>query len=435
MSYVSPKQLDQLVDEFHIIVEPRDRKWVYVSEAAEDPAVWPALMWGGARDKVFLQHLKSRLTLANAEQRNIVSKRKGIIFGDRKKPQPKIRGRRILDGKDFPAGSLLYLNADDLPKNKELQTDSRASTDFSAFACPQLIVKQGWKKSLSRFQARITKSSRSEGALCTQSYLTVHAREGQQNPLEAACLALNSIFATYFLLLTSSRFASYRPEPLVEELLNVPIPKPRPRMLQGIKTWEDIDARMFEEFAFKESERVLVEDLFRFTLADFRGDENSFGRQRTVRLHERSSEPQLTGYCEHVIRVLKAGFGRDKSISATIFQEETDPLPYRLIAFELGGASGKGISTKSLRTSELLTEFERLNRIWSEHDQSRGSSVYHRRIARIYDGQGNTPAIFIIKPDLNQYWTRSAGLSDGDEIALDFFRWRGNAETSAAIAE
>ena len=48
------------------------------------------------------------------------------------------------------------------------------------------------------------------------------------------------------------------------------------------------------------------------------------------------SEPQLSVYCQYFTRVLKAGFGHDKAVCATIYQDAAEsPLPVRLVAVHL----------------------------------------------------------------------------------------------------
>jgi len=425
-AYISPKQTEELADEFEIIVESKDVKWVYPVEAAIDSDIWTALMWGDRRDRSLVQRLKSCDTLSNLNAEIGISTRDGICFGDRKKTQPQLLDRLILTESDFPADGQLYLNADELLKNKEAFTDSRASTDFSAFAYPQLLIKKGWHTDASRFKARLTKHRKDgQGIICTKSYITVHVPVEQQSVIEAACLSYNSILAVYFLLLTSGRFASYRPEPLVKEFLSVPIPEPRSGLLDGIKCSEDIDQRIREAFEFKDAEWVLIEDLFNTTLPDFKGDANSPGRQRTQRHSNSSDEPELSAYCEYFSRVLKAGFGQDKHISATVFQETgKDFLPYRLIAFELNQSSSKNFHVASLETPALLAELETLNRTWLRGRESLGGSIYHQRVVRIYDYRDGVPTIFILKPDARRYWTRSMGLHDADEVAGDFVSWQ-----------
>ena len=81
-------------------------------------------------------------------------------------------------------------------------------------------------------------------------------------------------------------------------------------------------------------------------------------------------------------------------------------------------------STESLETPDLLAELEALNQTWLSNNKSRGGSIYHQRVARVYDDRGNTPTIFILKPDACRYWTRSMGLHDADEVAADFVSWQ-----------
>jgi hypothetical protein len=139
---------------------------------------------------------------------------------------------------------------------------------------------------------------------------------------------------------------------------------------------------------------------------------------------------QLIAYCKYFSRVLKAGFGRDKAVSATVFQEERNDvrLPYRLVAFELGGAPSQEVKVTRINLPELLAELEHLGR---RHLSGGGhGDIYRDRIARVYETKKGTPTVFVIKPDMCRYWTRSAGLHDADEVALDIFRWHQAATRS-----
>jgi hypothetical protein len=238
--------------------------------------------------------------------------------------------------------------------------------------------------------------------------------------------------AVYFLLLTSSRFASYRPEPLVSELLRVPVPKPAKNILAGLTSYSEIDRRVRDAFRFKDAEWVLVEDMFNVTLADFKGDENSIGRVRTRRKVGVGEEPELRRYCEYFIRVLKAGFGSDKEICATIFHE-TSKLPYRLVAFHLNERMSEPIQIQTIDDRDLLEELEKLNATWLAQKKTRSGSIYSQRIARIYDDGNGAPTIYILKPDAYRYWTRSMGLHDADEVAADLTRWNAEAQGETGV--
>ena len=430
IAYISPKHLKPLVDEFTIIIEPHDRRSLSVNEALSEDSIWATLMWGSARDRALLKKLKGFTTLLSPGDGVSVKHRQGINYGDRSRPAPLLRDHRLFDSTSFPSDSFLHLDTDVLLRVGDIKTHSRDSTDFSAFAWPQLIIKQSWQMSAGRFQARLSQSVAQHAALCNQSYLTIHAPEPV---LEAACLSFNSLVAVYFLQLTSGSVAAYRPKALVPQLLKLPLPPPKPELTEGLKNYGDLDKRVFEAFGLKDAERALIEDMVDYTLADFRGDESSAGRQATSPSRIDSGEPHLRAYCDYVMRVLKAGFGQEKSITATIFQspQNAAALPFRLIAFELGGGNHGDIEVEEIKTAALLEEMERLDGALNAFGKSR-RGIYHQRVARIYDGQRGVPTIFIVKPDMARYWTRTAGLSDGDEIALDLFRWQ-HAEPVKAV--
>lgn len=420
--YISPKVSEGRPNGLDVAIEASDVKEIYPDEAANIPEIWTTFLWGNRRDWSLIKRLRK---LASIET-EVASQnyRWGIEFGDKKKFLRNLKDRRILESSDFPDHDPIYLDANVLPEFKKPYIHSKDSTDFSAFSIPQLLLKMSWRKAKGRFQARLVKSKDTKGVLCTQSYVTVHVPEDQTAFLESACISYNSIVSVYFLLLTSGRFASYRPSPLVEELLRVPVPAPRANQLKHLQTSEDFDEYVRQAFAFKDAEWVLIEDLFNVTLPDFKGDQNSWGRMQTERHKDSTLEPQLNQYCEYFIRVLKAGFGDDKHISATIFSESgTDTLPYRLVAFELDRATRPSVNVEMLESTGLLAELEALNHAWLRASR-KGGDMFYQRVARIYDQREEVPTIFIVKPDARRYWTRSMGLHDADQVAADFASWQ-----------
>lgn len=419
--YLSPKRVENFSDE--IVIDALDGKWISPADAAICPELWTALMWGNHRDWTLVQRLQRLTNLAKLEVEQKVVIREGLIPSKKGELHPETAHRLFWDKNVFPPSTFMFLDVSNVGVTDGVMTHRK--TSLQAFNAPQLTVKQSWQVTTGRFMAALTPKKSNNGVLFTQSYLSIHSAPDNAGFLDSACLAYNSILAVYFLLLTSSRFASYRPEPLVEELKCVPIPEPRSGLLDGIKCSEDIDQRIREAFEFKDAEWVLIEDLFNTTLPDFKGDANSLGRQRTRRHDEPSVEPELSAYCEYFSRVLKAGFGQDKHIRVTVFQETgKDFLPYRLIAFELNQPSGENFRVTSLETSELLSELETLNQTWLRGRESLGGSIYHQRVVRIYDYRNGVPTIFILKPDARRYWTRSMGLHDADEVAGDFNSWK-----------
>ncbi|GLS42011.1 type I endonuclease-methyltransferase fusion protein [Mesorhizobium tianshanense] len=352
--YVSPKHVRPLVDEFTIVIEPGDLRWLSAGDAAEDGQIWSKLMWGHARDLQLLRRLQSFPRLSSLNPSYGIKSQQGITFGDGTKPAPHLEGRRVFNATMFPPGSFLTIDEGNLPIGHDMQIHSRASTGLDAFETPQLLVKHSWNRATGRFHARVNVSRDRAGIICNQSYLSVH---GKREALEAACLSFNSKLAVYYNFLTSGRFAAYRPKLSRDEILSLPLPEPRPGMLENVTSRADLDERVFNLFEFSDAERVLVEDAVEFTLADFLGGDDAKGHLPTWNSNDRF-EADLAPYCAYLSRVLKAGFGSHKTVSATIFRA-ADATPYRLLAISLGSVSD-GIFVKDVQSQALLNQLKQL---------------------------------------------------------------------------
>ncbi|MBN2025077.1 MAG: N-6 DNA methylase [Pirellulales bacterium] len=442
--YISPKQVKEAggaevaESQYAIVIEPHDISRIWPEEAATEPLVWTALAWGGRRDLAFIRRLRGERSLKQLDDKKIIYRRKGIVRGDRLKRQPLLLGRRILESPDFPVNSFLQLEALRLPVNDDDCTESASSTTMKPFDLPQLILKKAWQLTSSRVKAVMTKAdSHTGGIVCTQSYVSVHAPHEYEAWLQSACLSYNSVLAVYFLLLTSGRLASYRPEALVDEILAVPMPEPEIGILEGLDTPEEVDARVHRAFDLKDAEWLLVKDLCEYTLPDFKGDETSPGRQPTERIQRctqaAKSEPHLSAYCDFFARVLKAGFGQDKRVSATIFQDAADaPLPVRLVAIHLDWAREKDVVVERIDSAELCDRLLELDQKWLQTGGPLRGGIFYQRVALVYSEyvhEGRSiPTVYIIKPDRIRYWTRSAALRDADEVASDVQLWRQHAQ-------
>lgn len=428
--YICPKPGYSNEDGYRVLIETQDINVIYPEESIDinNYFIWSALMWGGRRDLELIQDLNRASNFEKLEKAGIVVKRQGIIRGDRKKVQNIIVDKKILDQDQFPNGTFLFLDSESLPTNFDPETDLKSSTDFSAFALPQLIIKQSWQKKRKRFQAAIVKSDNDEAILCSKSYITVHTSEENYKVLEAACLTYISKLAVYYLLLSSGRFATFNQETNVGDLLRVPIPEITEVMAQDVKKMDDIDPIIYDAFSLKDSEKVLIEDLFNYTLPDFKGDRSSLGRQRThrtiVNLLKDDEEPELQEYCKYFFRVIKAGFGQDKEVCATIFQEtKSDYLPIRLVAIYLNQSIHEGIKIEPIKSQKLLSRLNRLNNLFMKQDNLDSGGIFDQRVARVYDStewQGEyVPTVYLVKPDKIRYWTRSMALRDADEVSAD----------------
>jgi type I restriction-modification system DNA methylase subunit len=422
-NYICPKPALSNEDDYRIIIEPNDINEINVQEVIKEPVLWTALMWGNKRDAILIRRLNHFQNLRELKNNGVLKTRQGIIRTDRKKRQESIIGKRILDAKKFPPDTFLFLKAENLPINNDPMTHSRDSTDYSAFELPQLILKQSFQQDTKRFEARLIQSGEKQGVLCSTGYVSVHAQKKFESTLETACLTFNSKFAVYYLLLSSGSFASYIPKINVEDLLSVPLPDKCENQISAIKTNSDIDLYIQKAFSFKSSEWALIEDLFNYTLPDFKGDNLSPGRNQTIQKQSKSnSDPILTKYCEYFIKVMKAGFGQDKQICATIFQQdESYNLPVRLVAIYLDKVAPEEIIIEPITSIKLLETLNNLNNSFIPQNKQIG--IFYQRTARIYSStkikNRDIPTIYLLKPDKIRYWTRSMALHDADNVASD----------------
>ena len=431
-SYLAPKEMKTLDDDLRIVIEPDDDQWIYQDDAASDSIIWSAFTWGGPRELALIRHLDGKISLKSLLQDDKISKRLGIVRSDRTRKDEEILGRRMLDSTKFPEGTFLSLDARSLPKNDDPWVHSKDSTDYSAFKLPQLIIKQGWQAGSKRFEAAIVKESH-EGILCSQSYTSIHLKQGSEEILETVCLVMNSRFATFYLTLASGRMATFIPTVTVEDLLSVPLPEIRPNLLKGLSDYDEVDDHVREAFGFSESEWVLIDDLFDYTLPDFKGSSSSPGRlpTRSMQALDSHVDPEhfLKSYCDYFFRVLKAGFGSDKCISATIFTESDGALlPVRLLAIHLDDVKDGDICIESYSCAELRDQLLKWDEMLMSSPGGRSKGALHQRVAKIYNvvnrGRKRIPTVYLIKPDRCRYWTRSVAMRDADSIAADIMMWQ-----------
>jgi hypothetical protein len=421
--YASPKALDIQLDDFAIVIEPHHVHRLPSDLAREDASVWTTLMWGTARDINLLQKFDRFPRLATLKEADDVWVRQGVVFGDRQRALPEFTGKRLFTVKGFPSETMLELDADTVPIIDELKVHSKDSTDFRAFAAPQLLIKQSYQMAHGRFHARMVTHAGGEGILCNKSYVSA---TGPASLIKAANLTYNSLVTTYFMQLRSGRIAAYRPEAYVHEILAVPLPPPETLADASPRTLDEVDDAVFTGFALKESERVLIEDMAAITIPDFRGDRPAPGAQPTR--SAAGTETVLHKYCETFCKVLKSGFGASKPLEAIIFTPP-EPLPFRLIAIRLlgEGASSQGVRCEDMTHTALIAELRRLTAT-----QSGSGRLLGQRIGRFYDANSGTPTIFVLKPDAVRYWTRSTALNDADQVAADLFAWTAALQSSRA---
>ena len=188
----------------------------------------------------------------------------------------------------------------------------------------------------------------------------------------------------------------------------------------------EVDSLVEEAFHLKAPESALIEDMLSFVYRE--GGEEKEGRKPTLRA--RDDEPgDLHRYADFLVKALRSTFGRDKTVRATIFEEEQphDKLPMRMVAIHLNWPSQRQVITKELLDSKGMRKkmkeaFTQLMRVRSRHGVPVSSGIGFQRIARVFvthkapSGE-KVPTVLYLKPDQRRHWTRSQALRDADELA------------------
>jgi len=427
IQYICPKKQATDEDYRQIIIEPMDVNFVHKNEAVNEPWIWATLMWGNRRSVDLLRKLKIYPSVQTFVNDKVLSKRRGIFrsSGDGKKYE-EILGKPILEDPVFPQDTFLKLHTEkDLTTITNPYISKTDSPPFRTFEPSQLFLKLVWTTENRRFQAKFIANNET-GVLCSSAYFNIQSQNIEL--LKSIAILFNSSFATYYLLLTDGRFAFYIPEPASKSFWQVPIPKVSEKSFERLETigrenmseaFKKLDKVIFKSFQLNESDKVLIKDLFDYTLLDFKGKDTSAGRQITLR----KTEPDLKQYCKSFFKVINAGFGKDKNLRATIFQESKSKLPLRMIAIHLNFPDREEkIKTDICSDKKLWELLQKLNEEFMR-DKSPNGNIFYQKVARVYSNDDGIPTIYIIKPDQKRYWLRSQALNDADEVSADIVSW------------
>lgn len=387
-----------------VVIESSDVHHVEKLEAMDDPWIW-SVLWHGTRRDLELVHKLRRFPLKLG---SLGVNRMGIVRGSdpaKLREEPRILKRRFLETPTFPESTFLVLDATTLKINRDPRVTRRDSTDFSAFASPQLLFKFTWTVDERRFRAVIVDNgSKPQGVICTQSYLSVHVKDEHRVLLESACLTANSSLAVYFLHFTGSRFSGYRPNALNQEARSIPLAGPWQGDLGRVRDFEEVDREVARMFRLTEIEQILIRDYC-----------------ATLDPKLSGGPPDLLGYADQLVQMFAAS---GLATTAVIVEAAVEPgFPLCVLVLYLRRVRGESIRVERTTSEALRDMLLELNRryLQGQHD-GRGGVLFHR-VARIYDladvdGE-QVPAAYLIKPNRWASWSRSAAINDADAMIGD----------------
>jgi len=444
--YECPKPKRTKEDDYCLVVEPFDSSFVESEDAATDPLVWTVLAWGGPRDLQLIRKLREKpySMIGDLEKKGYLRAGNGFKRKSRRPREPKEHPESlelpILESHEIWHTLSRLVNSGQFPPNSDPKFER--FRDLENYALPLLIMKESWTAEAKRFKGVVVEpaSPSANKLLFSQSFNGIRSVGPNGYDVHSIALAINSILAVYYFLLTGARMGSYRPTVLLDDIRGFPLPAPVDIGTGELAAMTEsaIDERVKRMYhRLNDAEWVLIEDMFDYTLRDFKEGSQSPGRQSTRTTadtgREHEGDPVLRAYCDYFTRVFRAGFGEKTKISATIFNEETAAsLPVRLIGIHLDPPGKSFVRPETIDSADLIHRLNDLNEKFLESNDPRSGGIFYRRVARIYDtmsiGGKQVPTVFLVKPDQVRYWTRSVALRDADEIAGDIMLWRGASE-------
>ncbi|HRI66017.1 MAG TPA: N-6 DNA methylase [Polyangium sp.] len=429
--YFTPKPRRISPESTEIRIEPRDVSRITHAEAAIDPLMWSVLALGGQRDLQLIRRLQQKTNLKKLKAEGKVLTRMGVIPGDKQKPLPDLKDKPYFEATQFPDNVFLTLDADDVPAWKEPLVDSlHGIADYEEFKNPQLLIKQSYSTTIGRFRAALVRSSDPEwGVVCKETYLSVRDLSLDGRHIRAACLAYNSLIATYFLFLTSSRLGHYITEVPTNELVALPLPSDCPD-LTSITSFAEIDDLARQSFGLTQADWIIIDDLIKIVLPDVLRKAPGPGRKVTVRKAvSGDDEPELSAYCHTFTRVLKSTFGKDRRVVFTIYQEpDAERVPVRMVTLHLDWQGRAPLTIEPIAANGLLDELSRFHRdVLSKKVRSaNGEGLGFQRVAFFFHAHQEklvrVQNLTVIKPDEYRYWTRSQAMRDADELAASIMK-------------
>jgi hypothetical protein len=294
--------------------------------------------------------------------------------------------------------------------------------------CPKGNFKEALE--LGRYSATVSEGS----VLYNKNFFGISFAGNRANPARILCAILNASITTFQLALGGGTWGLERPTVEPHDLMALRIPdlsQTDPELLQAVLSAEQavadapndaqklalLDDAVNELYGLDRDEALLAAECInraRSLLLESRTD-----RMKWVR---RPSRDEQVAYASEVVRTVNAYLRArgQRHLEAIVYPHHAVP------ANAIGGVPGidavkfvmvSGAPTEQLQVHQgNSAEVERLGSLLRRQGHSHiPPYLNERRQLRIYEEN----ALFILKPSEVRYWTRAAGLNDGDAVLAD----------------
>lgn len=412
-------------------------------EVSEDNSVniWKVALWGTSRDYTLLEALNSFPPLGEVIHRLGWDAGSGFIRRGPGKSEPCswLDNALFLEAKDLTRYGIDSTKLRRLPANV-LYHRGRSPKRFRG---PLVLFKRG--------QAQRRPSAAYLDKDCAYTNAITGISGSDPNLLKVVTALLNSELAQYYLFFASSSWGVEREEIRAGEMRNLPFPffdvdrvkvdtiaqlvdelaeisvsiskkenalslwdssVTRGATLEALE--EELNKQIYSCFQLSQTEIQLIHETVHYTLGFFYSPENSSAQLRPT------AEMRLS-YAQSYVNVINfylEPIGR--KLKAVIYLDENGHLPYLVTQFFSESlhenADYVEISPPDEQMKSSLVQLQKIS------IERTSRQIYHRRNFRIYDHNGNSDSIFIIKPAEQRLWTTSAALCDAEETIAELLR-------------
>ena len=409
-------------------VGPENVQRLSVSLAASNPVALKVASWGSARDMALVDQLASEHdTLEELLGKRGLEIHQGYIEGKEKnRPRevpPELHGLPCLTGGEMPP---FEVTVDEFPKFEAEHLQWPRNPDI--YRGPLVLCASGLRGN------RIVAALCREDLVYSRSQFGVPFKKGQLEIGHYLNAVLNSSLATYFAFLAASRWGLDKYVMENTDFLRIPVPDPervKVAQVESIHKLErelrkkarngrydealvaELDKAVFKLYGLGRFEQVLVEDMVTHTIDLQRNHEKSAALSA-------ATSAECRDYAKHVIAVIQPFLETRKERRLVADVLDMDDAPLRVVRFTIMASHSQRPNVCVEAAADLS---DVLHEVAQNLDEQIAFGIHTRRHLRVYSGD----LFYVVKPSQRRFWTRSAGLTDGDSVLKDLLA-RGGGE-------
>jgi len=419
LMYCAPKTAikNKIID--GIAIDPSDVKYLPRGECQKpNSIIWKTAMWGTERDFSIINNLFKISSISDLLKKEGWEKGRGFQIS---KPKP-TEVFEIKELPHIPAKNLTRYYTDKTNTISVNFTKFERTGNIKAYQSPHLLIKEGQKNK--KFCASYLDYSCS----FRDTIYGIYTQDSRDLMLLMAFL--NSTLASYVMFLIASDWGIERERVKPNEILRLPnlsfsIDKKAQNTLINIidkiittkkkklldetsiitKFEAEIETTLWKALDFKETDKILIQDLLDYTLDAFQN------KQKSIAYHPTNiNDRQL--YAEYLCKTMNhfSGYDTELSVWAGIFELSSRiPLSVTILYFNQNKQADEIITLPEKQIGQVLKQMEK------HSYEAHAESIYYRRFFRYYADD----KLYIIKPNEKRFWSRSMAINDADEIIAE----------------